>query len=157
MDHIKYLGIYIDKFLSWDYHLQYLCTKLSCFNGNLSLLRFNTPIETLLQVYYSTYYSHLSYGCEVCGVTIQTLQVYYSTLYSHLSYGCEVWGVTIETLQVYYSTFYSHLSYGCEVWGVTSEKNIMKIKTLRKKSLRIMTLSDFHAHTHFLLILISSR
>ena len=51
VDHIKYLGIYIDKFLSWDYHVQYLCTKLSHFNGILSKLRFNDPIETLLQVY----------------------------------------------------------------------------------------------------------
>ena len=40
VDHIKYLGIYIDT------------TKLSCLNGIVSKLRFTAHIETLLQVYY---------------------------------------------------------------------------------------------------------
>ena len=55
-------------------------------------------------------------------------------------------------LQVYHATFYSYLSYGCAVWGVTSGKNILKIETIHKKSLRIMTFSDSHSHTHPLFI-----
>ena len=32
---IKYLGIYIDKYLSWNYHIQHLSTKLSRANDIL--------------------------------------------------------------------------------------------------------------------------
>ena len=91
----KYLDVYIDKLLSLDYHIQN--NILSQVNGILSKLRYNVPIEVLLQVYHATFSSYLSYGCAVC--------------------------------------------------GVTSEKNILKIETIQKKSLKILTFSDLHSHT----------
>ena len=48
VDHIKYLGMYIDKYLSWNIHLQHLSKKLSRACGILSKLRYNAPIETCL-------------------------------------------------------------------------------------------------------------
>ena len=69
VDKIKYLGMYIDKYLSWNYHIQHLSTKLSRANGILSKLRHNAPLETCLQVYYAIFYSHLIYGCNIWGLT----------------------------------------------------------------------------------------
>ena len=38
--------------------------------------------------------------------------------------------------------------YGCNAWGLSTEDNIYKIEVLQKKCIRIMTFSDFNAHTH---------
>ena len=59
VDSIKYLGMYIDKYLSWNIHIQQLSKKLSRANGILSKLRHNAPSGICLQVYYAIFYSHL--------------------------------------------------------------------------------------------------
>ena len=69
VDQIKYLGMYIDKYLSWNFHIQQLSKKLSRANGILSKLRHNASIETCLKVYYALFYSHLTYGCNIWGLT----------------------------------------------------------------------------------------
>ena len=71
VDHVKYLGMYIDKYLSWDFHIHELSKKLSRANGILSKVRHNAPSETCLQVYYAIFFSHLTYGCNVWGLTTQ--------------------------------------------------------------------------------------
>ena len=38
-DHVKYLGLKLDKFRNWDYHIKLLSNKLSCANGVLCKLR----------------------------------------------------------------------------------------------------------------------
>ena len=98
VDNVKYLAMYIDKHLSWDFHIFQLSKELSRANGILSKLHHSVPLE-------------------VC-------------------------------LQVYYAIFYSHVLYGCNIWGLTTEENLRKIEVLRKKSVCIMTFSDFHCHTN---------
>ena len=71
VDHVKYLGMYIDKYLSWDFHFHELSKTLSRANGILSKVRYNAPSETCLQVYYAIFFSHLIYGCNVWGLTTQ--------------------------------------------------------------------------------------
>ena len=63
--------MYIDKYLSWDFHIHELSKKLSRANGILSKVRYNAPSETCLQVYYAIFFSHLIYGCNVWGLTTQ--------------------------------------------------------------------------------------
>ena len=63
--------MYIDKYLSWNNHIQQLIKKLSRANGILSKLRHNAPIGTCLQVYYAIFYSHLIYGCNIWGLTTE--------------------------------------------------------------------------------------
>ena len=71
-DHVKYLGIFLDKNLAWDYHISQLSNKLSRSNGVMYKLRKYIPKQTLLSVYYSIfYYSHLTYACQVWSLTTQ--------------------------------------------------------------------------------------
>ena len=44
IDNVKYLGMYIDKYLSWNFHIQQLSKKLSRANGILSKLCHIAPI-----------------------------------------------------------------------------------------------------------------
>ena len=66
---VKYLGMFLDNHLSWDYHINQLSKKLSRANGILAKLRHNAPIETRIQVYYAIFYSHLIYGYLLWGLT----------------------------------------------------------------------------------------
>ena len=69
VDYVKYLGMFIDKFLSWNFHVLQVSKKLSRANGILSKLCHHAPIEICLQVYYAIFYSHLIYGCNIWGLT----------------------------------------------------------------------------------------
>ena len=69
VDYVKYLGMYIDKHLSWNFHIMQLAKKLSRANGIISKLRYYAPTEICLQVYYAIFYSHLTYGCNIWGLT----------------------------------------------------------------------------------------
>ena len=48
VDHVKYLGMYIDKYLNWNQHIRELSKKLSQANGILSKLRYNASIEVCI-------------------------------------------------------------------------------------------------------------
>ena len=65
VEQVKYLGIYIDKYLSWNFHVSQVSQKLSRANGILPKIRYYVPIKTCLQIYYAIFYSHLIYGCCV--------------------------------------------------------------------------------------------
>jgi hypothetical protein len=71
VDFIKYLGMYIDKFLDWNHHIDELGKKLSRANGILSKLRYNCPLNICLQVYYAIFFSYLNIGCNVWGFTTE--------------------------------------------------------------------------------------
>ena len=59
--------------------------------------------------------------------------------------------ISIHTLkQVYYSIIYSFLTYAVMVWGNTYKTNTMPLTILQKKAIRIITFSDYRAHTSLL-------
>ena len=68
-ENVKYLGLYLDKNLSFDYHINQLSKKLSKSNGILAKLRHFTSRQTLISVYYSIFYSHILYGCPIWSLT----------------------------------------------------------------------------------------
>ena len=49
---------------------------------------------------------------------------------------------------VYYSIFYSYVLYGCLVWCYTNQNNIERLMKLQKQCTRLLTFSDFLAHTN---------
>ena len=65
--HVKYLGVFVDDHLNWNYHISHVAKKIGRGIGILAKLRqFLTP-QMLKNVYYCLVYSHLSYGVHVWG------------------------------------------------------------------------------------------
>ena len=48
VEHLKYLGMFLDNHLTWEYHINQLSKKLSQANGILPKLRHNAPCYILL-------------------------------------------------------------------------------------------------------------
>ncbi|KAJ8952344.1 hypothetical protein NQ318_017238 [Aromia moschata] len=61
-NHIKYLGIVIDKHLRWDYHIKYICDKLRAILFKFKYLKQIFDIEHMKTLYYSLVESHITYG-----------------------------------------------------------------------------------------------
>ena len=64
---VKYLGVYIDSHLSWNNHIDYICSKISKnLNITTRLKRYLTS-KSRVSVYYSLIYPYLYYGCLLWG------------------------------------------------------------------------------------------
>ncbi len=67
---IKYLGIYLDETLSGKAHLNVLAKKLLTANSMLAKCRNYLKEEELLSIYYALFSSHLTYGAQIWGQSI---------------------------------------------------------------------------------------
>ena len=94
---VKYLGIYLDEFLSGEAHCSELTKKLNRANGMLAKARHYVP--------------------------------------------------ELELKNIYHAIFSSHISYGSQVWTPKLKSVTDKISRLQKASMRIMTFSEFKAHS----------
>ena len=94
---VKYLGVYLDEFLSGVAHSQELVKKLSRANGMLAKVRHYVP--------------------------------------------------DLELKNIYHAIFSSHLMYGAQVWTAKLLSVSDKISRLQKSAMRIMTFSEFRAHS----------
>ena len=78
-DFVKYLGILIDKSLSWKHHIEHIIIKVSRTEGliaKLPTLHF-LPTHTLLNMYQALIAPYLTYGLTVWG---QACKSYLDTL-----------------------------------------------------------------------------
>ena len=66
-EHIKYLGIYIDKHMNGEAHCSKVLPKLQRAYGILAILRHYLPTKELLNIYHSIFSSHLTYACQAWG------------------------------------------------------------------------------------------
>ena len=64
-DFVKYLGLMIDSNLSWKYHIESICHKISKSIGIIAKIRHYVPRRVLLSVYNSLIVPYLTYG--ICG------------------------------------------------------------------------------------------
>ena len=67
VDSTKFLGVHLDKNLSWDDHLNQLVNKL---NNNCYLLSISKKFlseANLVKLYYAHIYSHVKYGITAWG------------------------------------------------------------------------------------------
>ena len=62
---VKFLGIMLDANLIWKYHIAELSKKLSRSIGIFYKIRHFVPLEILKSLYYSLFYSFVSYGIAV--------------------------------------------------------------------------------------------
>ena len=68
-DDAKYLGMMLDKNLSWDSHIHNLRNKLGRANGVISKLRHFVPVNILTSIYYAIFHSQVLYGCNSWSLT----------------------------------------------------------------------------------------
>ena len=66
---IRYLGMFSDKNVNWNQHVHNLSIQLSHANGILSKLRYNASLDTCLHVYYAIFFSYLTFGCTIWGLS----------------------------------------------------------------------------------------
>ena len=67
MNKAKYLGIYFDEHLTWNFQLNQIKTKLSRSCGLLAKLRYHVKIELLRTVYFAIFDSVFRYAVQVWG------------------------------------------------------------------------------------------
>ena len=73
VDNTKFLGVKIDKELSWISHLTTLAKKLRCCTGQLNHIKKYLPASLHKNLYHTLFESHLSYGITAqCGVASQS-------------------------------------------------------------------------------------
>ena len=74
----KYLGIILDKHLTFKYHLENLNLKLSRANCLLSKIGYYVRFPLLRTLHYALFDSHLRYGCQIWGQkhsqTVETIE-----------------------------------------------------------------------------------
>ncbi len=71
----KYLGVYIDKNISWKTHTEHVCTKLSRACGALAKTRHYVSEDVLKSIYYALLNSYIRYGLTTWGnASYDTLQ-----------------------------------------------------------------------------------
>ena len=66
-DHVKYLGVLLDSYVSWKYHIDNVALKISRIIGVFARLWHLVPFTTLLSIYRSLILPYLSYGLAAWG------------------------------------------------------------------------------------------
>ena len=73
LESAKYLGVMIDKQLTWSNHVNSIINKLAKASRILSKVRHYVSKVTLLKLYYSFVYPYLKYGIIAWGNSRKTL------------------------------------------------------------------------------------
>jgi hypothetical protein len=68
-DYIKYLGVYIDKFISWDQQINHVKNKIAKNTGIINKLRNYLDIKMLKQLYSALVSPYINYGLISWGNT----------------------------------------------------------------------------------------
>jgi hypothetical protein len=74
IDHIIYLGVFIDSHLSWKYPISHIAKKIRRGIGILSKVRYLVNTDILVKMYYAIIYPFLLYALIICGNTYPTFQ-----------------------------------------------------------------------------------
>ena len=69
---IKYLRVMINEFLTWNYHISFVCSRISRNTGLIAKLRHCLSIQQLKQVYCNLIYPYFSYSLLVLGSAYKT-------------------------------------------------------------------------------------
>ncbi|KAL9698958.1 hypothetical protein quinque_002399 [Culex quinquefasciatus] len=67
VDYFKYLGVWLDSDLKWEYQIGKLNSKLSQVAGIFKKISPVVPDQTKKMLYFSLFHSHMVYGIAVWG------------------------------------------------------------------------------------------
>ena len=70
-DYVKFLGVLIDKNLTWRPHIDRIASKSSKIVGIIARLRHHVPLNTLLQIYRQLIFPYTLYGIPAWGQAAQ--------------------------------------------------------------------------------------
>ena len=68
-NYIKYLGIFLDKHLAWEYQIKHVNNKIAKNLGIITKLRHYLDLSMLRQLYYTLVYPYSNYGIMSWGNT----------------------------------------------------------------------------------------
>ena len=69
---MKFLGVLIDKNLTWRPHIDHIASKISKIVGIIARLRDHVPLNTLLQIYRLLIFPYTLYGIAAWGLAAQS-------------------------------------------------------------------------------------
>lgn len=72
----KFLGLYLDEYLSWTSHIDYVSRKINAGYYAISQLRDLVDEPALVNIYYSLVYSHLSYNVILWGNATNSQRIF---------------------------------------------------------------------------------
>lgn len=72
VDSVKSLGVFFQKHLSWDIHINHVVTQVAKVVGILAKFKFHLPTAVKLHIYNALFLSRLNYCCLVWGTTTLT-------------------------------------------------------------------------------------
>ncbi len=65
VEHVKFLGCYVDGQLRWGKHVEHVCNSISSGIAMLRASRTLFPVSVKLNIYYALIYSHMTYCITV--------------------------------------------------------------------------------------------
>ena len=65
VDHLKHFGVWLESFLSWDYHVNYICAKANKVLGLIRQTFGPNNSEGVSTAYKTLVRPILKYGCQV--------------------------------------------------------------------------------------------
>ena len=75
VDQFKYIGLNLDSKLSWNTHVNDICSRLNKFFGIFRYLRYKIPKDLKRQVFLTTASPLINYGIELYGSALSNVLV----------------------------------------------------------------------------------
>lgn len=72
VQHIKFLGVHIDEFLDWDFHIKQVLVKMTAGNYSLNMIKNILPQSLKRLVYFANVQSHMCYALSAWGSMIKS-------------------------------------------------------------------------------------
>ena len=72
----KFLGIYMDKTISWNCHIDHICQRITSANYIIEKAKNVLPISYLMTLYHSLIQCHINYGLEAWGSCSSIERIY---------------------------------------------------------------------------------
>ena len=151
----NYLGIILDKHLSWDQHIKRIVTKLSKTIGILNRLKHFLPSHILKTIYHSLITPHLNYGILAWGYQankLVTLQKKAIRIITNSKYNAHTEAIfkelnllkltdlfKLNKLKFLYKLQNKSLpEYFCEHFKITLNRDVHEYNTRRKNNAHVI-------------------